>query len=96
MRILQNNEKKFLISKRKLRRSENKIDNYIKEHHDESLQKYSDVLKTLQLLRQNCQFLHIKQRIETYVKKCNNYQKNKHATHTKYEKIQYQESLIVS
>ena len=38
----------------------------------------------------------MKQRVETYVKKCSSCQKNKHATHAKYEEIQYQESSTVS
>ena len=38
----------------------------------------------------------MKQRIETYIKKCSNYQKNKHAIYVKYKEIQYQESSTVS
>ena len=38
----------------------------------------------------------MKQKIETYIKKCLNCQLNKHATHVKYEEIQYMESLKAS
>ena len=34
----------------------------------------------------------MRQRIETYIKKCLSCQQNKHATHAKYEKIQYMKS----
>ena len=96
LRIIRNEEKQFPVSKKRFQISKNKIDEYIKKHHDESLQKHSKVLKTIQLLKQYCQFSQMKQKVETYIKKCINCQKNKHATHFKYEKIQYQKSLIVS
>ena len=67
-------------------------DEYIKKHHDESLQSHLDVVKTIQLLRQNCQFPNMRQRVETYIKKCLNCQRNKHVTHAKYEHIQYMDS----
>ena len=38
----------------------------------------------------------MKQKVETYIKKCHNCKKNKHETHAQYEKIQYQKSLIAS
>ena len=36
----------------------------------------------------------MRQKVEIHIKKCLNYQRNKHATHAKYEEIQYQESSI--
>ena len=95
MHIKKNDQKQFSMNKEKLQISKNKIDEYIKKHHDDSLQEHSSVLKTLQLLRQYCQFSNIKQRIEIYIKKCSSCQKNKYATHAKYKAIQYQESLTV-
>ena len=53
-----------------------KINETIKKHHDELLQNYSNVNKTLQFLRQNCQFFNIRQHVETYIKQCHNRQKN--------------------
>ena len=38
----------------------------------------------------------MRQKIEAYIKKYHNCQKNKHATHAKYEEIQYQKSSIAS
>ena len=89
LRIIRDEEKQFSVSKKKLQILKNKIDEYIKKHHDEPLQRHSKVLKTIQLLKQHCQFSQMRQKIETYIKKCINCQKNKHATHVKYEKIQY-------
>ena len=91
-KIMRNDQNQFSIIHEKLQISKNKIDEYIKKHHDESLQKHFDVIKTLQFLRQNCQFSNMRQRVETYIKKCLNCQQNKHATHAKYEEIQYMES----
>ena len=67
MRIIKNNQKQFLINKKKFQILKNKIDEYIKKHHDDPLQRHSDVLKTLQLLQQNCQFSNIRQRVEIYI-----------------------------
>jgi len=47
LQILQNNTKEFSIKKEKLQISIDKIDEYIKEHHDESLQKHLKVTKIL-------------------------------------------------
>ena len=91
-KIMRNDQEQFSIVHEKLQISKDKIDEYIKEHHDESLQKHFDVTKIIQFLRQNCQFSNMRQRIETYIKKCFNCQRNKHVTHVKYEKIQYMKS----
>jgi len=70
LRILRNESEEFLIKKRKLQILDNKVDKCIKEHHDESLQEHLGVIKTLQLLRQHCQFPNMRQAVETYVKQC--------------------------
>ena len=73
--------------------SEKHINRIIKKYHDESLQKHFEIFKTLQFLRRHCQFHNMRQKIEIYIKKCFNCQKNKHNIHKKYEKIQYQKSF---
>ena len=92
LKIMRDDQEQFPIVHEKLQISKDKIDEYIKEHHDESLQNYLDVIKIIQLLRQNCQFSNMRQRVETYIKKCLSCQKNKHVTHAKYEHIQYMNS----
>ena len=87
LKIMRNDQKQFLIIHEKLQILKKKIDEYIKKHHDESLQSHFNVIKTIQFLRQNCQFSNMKQRIETYVKRYFNCQQNKHVIHVKYEKI---------
>jgi len=47
LRILQDNTKEFLIKKEKLQIFIDKIDKYIKEHYDKSLQRHLEVTKTL-------------------------------------------------
>jgi len=54
LRILRDESEEFLIKKKKLQILDNKVDECIKEHHDESLQEHLGVTKTLQLLRQHC------------------------------------------
>jgi isochorismate hydrolase len=73
LRILRDNKKEFSIKKEKLQIFINKIDEYIKKHHDKSLQRHLEVIKTLQLLRQHCRFLHMRQVVETYIKRCLSY-----------------------
>ena len=92
LKIMRDDQKQFSIVHEKLQISKDKIDEYIKKHHDESLQRYLDVTKIIQLLRQNCQFPNMRQRVETYIKKYLNCQQNKHVIHAKYEEIQYMKS----
>jgi hypothetical protein len=47
LRILRDNKKEFLVKKEKLQISTDKIDECIREHHDESLQEHLRVIKTL-------------------------------------------------
>jgi len=47
LRILRDKSEKFLIKKEKLQILNNKIDECIKEHHDERLQKHLEMIKTL-------------------------------------------------
>ena len=50
--------------------------------------------KIMQLLQQHCQFPHMQQKVEIYIKKCFNCQRNKHTTHAEYDEIQYVKSSI--
>ena len=68
-KIMRNDQEQFLIIHEKLQISKDKIDEYIKEHHDKLLQNHSNVIKTILFLRQNCQFSNMRQRIEIYIKK---------------------------
>ena len=47
LRIIRDEEKQFLVSKRRFQISKNKIDEYIKKHHNDSLQRHSKVSKTI-------------------------------------------------
>jgi len=47
LRILKDNKKEFLIKKRKLQISIDKIDECIKKHHDKSLQEHLKMIKIL-------------------------------------------------
>ena len=94
LRILRDDQEQYLIMKGKLQIPEKDIDKCIKKYHDESLQEHSEVTKIMQLLRQHCQFPHMRQKVETYIKKCFNCQQNKHTTHAEYGEIQYVKSPI--
>jgi len=47
LRILRDKSEEFSIKKKKLQIFINKIDEYIKEHYDESLQEHLKIIKTL-------------------------------------------------
>ena len=47
LKIMRDDQKQFSIIHEKLQISKNKIDEYIKKHHDESLQSHFDVVKTI-------------------------------------------------
>ena len=47
LKIMRDKEKQFSIVHEKLQLSKEKIDEYIKEHHDESLCDHFDVVKTI-------------------------------------------------
>ena len=47
LKIMRNNQEQFSIVHEKLQISKDKIDEYIKKHHDESLQRHFDVIKTI-------------------------------------------------
>ena len=92
--ILRDDQKQYSIVKEKLQISKKDIDKCIKKYHDELLQKHFEVTKIMQFLRQHCQFSHMRQKVETYIKKCFNCQRNKHMTYAKYDEIQYVKSSI--
>ncbi len=54
LQILRDNTEKFLIKKKKLQISINKIDKYIKKYYNRLLQKYSEITKIFQFLYQYC------------------------------------------
>ncbi len=68
LQIFRDNTEEFSIKKEKFQISIDKIDKYIKKYYNKLLQEYPKVIKTLQFLRQYCQFLQIKQAVEIYIK----------------------------
>ena len=47
LKIMRNDQEQFSIVYEKLQISKDKIDEYIKKHHDESLQEHLNVVKTI-------------------------------------------------
>jgi len=54
LQILRDNTEKFLIEKKKLQISIDKIDKYIKKYYNRLLQEYSKIIKKFQFLYQYC------------------------------------------
>jgi hypothetical protein len=95
-KILRDQKKQYFIKKKRLIILKKKINEIIKEYHDESLQKHLKISKILQLSRRHCRFSNMQRCVETYIRRCSSCQKNKHNIHKKYEKIQYQTSSKTS
>ena len=72
LKILRDDQKQYFIKKNKFQISQNKIENIIKKHHDNLLQKHLKIAKILQFLRKNYQFANMKQHVEKYIEKCFN------------------------
>ena len=47
LKIMRNNQEQFSIVHERLQISKDKIDEYIKKHHDESLQRHFEVIKII-------------------------------------------------
>ena len=69
LKIFNDDQKQYLIIKNWLHISKKHINKIIKKYHDELLQKYFEIFKTLQFLRRHCQFYNMRQKIEIYIKK---------------------------
>jgi hypothetical protein len=87
LKIFRNQKEQYFIKKERLIIFEKKINEIIKEYHDESLQKHFEISKILQFLRRHCRFSNMRRCVETYIKKCFSCQRNKHNIHRKYEEI---------
>ena len=72
LRILRDDQEQYSIMKEKLQIPEKNIDKCIQKYHEGSLQEHFEVTKIMQLLRQHYQFFHMRQKVETYIKKCFN------------------------
>ena len=96
LRILRDEEERFPIEKGKYLITNNRINECIRNYHDDPAQGHPGVTKTLQLIRKNCTFQKMKQHVERYIKQCKCCQQNKHNTHAKYGYIQHQEPTYQS
>ena len=56
LKIFNDDQKQYSIIKNRLHISKKHINKIIKKYHDESLQKYFEIFKTLQFLRRYCRF----------------------------------------
>ena len=88
LRILNDDKERFPIEKGKYLISNNKINECIRNYHDDPLQGHPGVTRTLQLIRRSCKFGEMKRHVEEYIKKCQCCQQNKHSTHAKYGYLQ--------
>lgn len=61
----------------------------ISMHHDDPLQGHSGITKTMKKIQRNYTFPHMRSKITTYIKKCQQCQTNKAERHAKYGHIQF-------
>jgi hypothetical protein len=60
----------------------------IQQHHDNPVHRHPKVARTIEQIQRNYQFSDIKDKVASYIKKCADYQKNKHSTHALYGEMQ--------
>jgi hypothetical protein len=60
----------------------------IQQHHDDPVHRHPGITQTIEQIQRNYQFKNIKDKVASYIKKCADYQKNKHSTHAQYREIQ--------
>jgi transposase InsO family protein len=60
----------------------------IRQHHDDPVHGHQGITRTMELIRRNYEFKHMKNKVTKYIKKCSDCQKNKHTTHAMYGELQ--------
>jgi transposase InsO family protein len=60
----------------------------IRQHHDDPVHGHTGVSRTMELIQRNYHFKNMKKKVEDYIKKCADCQRNKHATHAQYGESQ--------
>jgi hypothetical protein len=60
----------------------------ISQHHNDLVHSYPSITRTIELIRRNYEFSHIKDKVTSFIAKCADCQKNKHSTHAPYGEMQ--------
>jgi hypothetical protein len=60
----------------------------IRQHHNNPVHRHPRVAQTIEQIQRNYQFSGMKDKVASYIKKCADYQKNKHSTHAPYREMQ--------
>jgi hypothetical protein len=60
----------------------------IRQHHDDLVHRHPRVAQTIEQIQRNYQFLGMKDKVASYIKKCADCQRNKHSTHALYGEMQ--------
>ena len=91
LRIMNDHDEEFPIEHGKYQVPDDQQDQCIRQHHDDPTIGHPGVTKTMELIQRNFTFLHMKQKVTTYIKRCRSCQTNKSARHAKYGEIQFAE-----
>ena len=84
MTVLRDNDEEFLIEHRKLKVPLDKEQDCIRDHHNGPTIGHPRIVRTTEHIRRNFVFPDIKQKVASYIKKCDSYNKNKALRHVKY------------
>ena len=63
----------------------------IEEHHNDPVHGHPGIARTMELIQRNYQFSGMKDKVASYIAKCEDCKKNKHSTHAPYGEMQAQE-----
>ena len=88
LQVIDDTQEEFLVEHGKLRILEDKEQQVISEHYDLPIYRHLGVAKTVNIIRRNYDFLLMRQKVATYIKKCDKCQRNKAARHETYGQLQ--------
>ena len=92
--ILQNNKKQYPLLQKKMQIPQERIWDYIKQHHDPEKYGHKNIANTMQAIQKNCHFSKMKKHVASFISKCKQCRKNKHDTHKAYDAPQKIETAI--
>lgn len=70
---------------------EDQQEKIIRQHHDDPVHGHPGITRTMELIKRNYEFSKMKEKVTTFIAKCEHCQKNKHSTHAPYGEMQAQE-----
>lgn len=89
VRVLQDTEEQFPVSQGKYQVPKDREEECIRQHHDSPQYGHPGTTKTVEHIQRSFSFPQMRQRVLSYIKRCEHCQRNKAERHAKYGHIQF-------